>query len=404
MPNPRQIPIISQLLRWLSPLATAIVLPGCLSPIALNNAVMAYDQSTSDIQSQQLLLNVARAHQHQPLHFTGISNIAATFNFQFNAGATPALTGESGSLLTPIFGGTVSENPTISIVPIEGEEFTQRLLTPFHEHKLTMLLRQGADIDLVLRLLAGELRLKGNTEAQDAVFYNKPSDKTGYKRFRQLVTQISTVQDRHRLFVEPLQFEQSWHIPADTLAAEQFAGLQKEYDLDFDAAGKRLTLTKRLIGHTVITNYDPQSLTNAQRIALNDEANKGLLNDVMVDIRSDYPGGEVPVHGFFRLRSFYNVVNFLGRGIDDESEYPVEKLQATPHVKENPIHTLGISVTEDAPNDDSLYVEYAGNYYAIAPEAGYQWNREGFRLLHQLFQMTMTELAQRGAPTLTISK
>jgi len=404
MPYPRQIPIISKLLLWLTQLAIAVFLPGCLSPIALNNAVMAYDQSTSDIQSQQLLLNVARAHQHQPLHFTGISNIAATFNFQFNAGATPALTGESGSLLTPIFGGTVSENPTISIVPIEGEEFTQRLLTPFHEHKLTMLLRQGADVDLVLRLLAGELRIKGHANAHDAVFYNKPSDETGYKRFRQLVTQISTVQDRHRLFVEPLQFEQSWQIPTDTLTTEQLAGLQKEYELDFDAAGRRLTLTKRLIGHTVITNYDPQALTNAQRIALNDEADKGLLNDVMVDIRPDYPGGEVSVHGFFRLRSFYNVVNFLGRGIDDEPEYPVDKLPATPHVTENPSHTLGISVSEDAPNDDTLYVEYAGNYYAIAPETGYQWNREGFRLLYQLFQMTMTELSQRGAPTLTISK
>jgi hypothetical protein len=32
--------------------------------------------------------------------------------------------------LTPVFGGTISENPTISIVPIEGEEFTRRLLTP----------------------------------------------------------------------------------------------------------------------------------------------------------------------------------------------------------------------------------------------------------------------------------
>ena len=31
----------------------------------------------------------------------------------------------------PIFGGAVAENPTISIVPIEGEEFTKRLLTRF---------------------------------------------------------------------------------------------------------------------------------------------------------------------------------------------------------------------------------------------------------------------------------
>jgi hypothetical protein len=52
--------------------------------------VIEYDKATADILSKMILLNIARAHQHRPMHFTGVSNIAATFNFQFNAGATPA--------------------------------------------------------------------------------------------------------------------------------------------------------------------------------------------------------------------------------------------------------------------------------------------------------------------------
>lgn len=382
-------------------LLASISLQGCLSPLALDHAVMAYDQTTSDIQSQQLLLNIARAHQHQPLHFTGVSNIAATFNFQFNAGATPALTGESGALLTPIFGGTVSENPTISIVPIEGEEFTRRLLTPFPESKLTMLLRQGADVDLILRLLAGELRLKGH--GQDAVYNNKPSDREGYQKFRQLVTQISTVQDRHHLFIEPLQFDQRWDIAVDTLSPEQIALLQKEFEVEYQPMTKLLTLTKRVTGHIVMTNYDPQLLSNAERIALNTEADRAARNDVMVDLRPAYIGGEVPIHGFFRLRSFYNVLNFIGRDIDDEREFAVDKLPATPRVSENPVHALEIAISEDEP-EQTTAVYYAGWYYAVKAETGYQWNREGFRLLHQIFQMTMAELAQRGAPEITIAK
>lgn len=377
-------------------------LQGCMSPLALDHAVMAYDKTTSDIQSQQLLLNIARAHQHQPLHFTGVSNIAATFNFQFNAGATPAATGASGSLMTPIFGGTVAENPTISIVPIEGEEFTRRLLTPFQENKLTMLLRQGADVDLILRLLAGELRIKGS--GQEIVYNNRPRDQEGYRKFRQLVTQISSVQDRHKLYVEPLQFEQSWQIPAESIDPEQLANLQRDFNVQYDADVKQLTLTKRVTGHIVITNYDPQLLGNAERIKLNEEADKGAMNDVMVDIRAEYPGGEVPVHGFFRLRSLYNVLNFIGRDLDDEPEFAVDKLPATPPVSENPVHSLGITVSEDEPDDAPVAIRYQGLYYAVKPETGYPWNREGFRLLHQIFQMTMAELSQRGAPGITISK
>jgi hypothetical protein len=373
-----------------------------MSPLALEHAVMAYDQTTSDIQSQQLLLNIARSQQHQPLHFTGVSNIAATFNFQFNAGATPALTGNTGMLMTPIFGGTISENPTISIVPIEGEEFTRRLLTPFQENKLTMLLRQGADIDLVLRLIAGELRIKSHK--QDIVYTNCPKDVEGYRKFRQLVTQLSTIQDRHNLFVEPLQFEQSWQVAIDHISPEQWIELQKDFKVDYDQNHKRLTLTKRVTGHIVLTNYDPQTLSNEDRVKLNEEADKGSNNDIMVDVRQLNLGGEVPIHGFFRLRSFYNVLNFIGRDIDDEPEFAVDKLPVTPNVSENPIHSLGILVSEHEPQNTRYFVKYDEKFYTLQPDTGYPWNREGFRLLHQIFQMTMAELSQHSAPSITISK
>ena len=147
---------------------------GCLSPITLNRAVTAYDEAITGAISDQLLINIARALQHQPIHFTGVSNIAATFDFRVNAGATPALTGEAGRALMPIFGGSVAENPTISIVPIEGEEFTKRLLTPFQETKFLLLLRQRYDIDLLLRLMTQELRIRQN--GQEVAYRNTPAD------------------------------------------------------------------------------------------------------------------------------------------------------------------------------------------------------------------------------------
>lgn len=383
-------------------LSSLMTLQACVSPTALDHAVIAYDQSTSEILSELLLLNIARAHQHQPLHFTGVSNIAATFNFQFNAGATPAMTGPTGSLITPIFGGTVSENPTISIIPMEGEEFTKRLLTPFQESKLTMLLRQGADVDLILRLLAGELRIEN--DHQDKVYNNKPSDKDGYRMFRQTVSHLSSIQDRNALFVEPLLFDSKWELASDTLSPERLVELQKAFKVDYNTENRHLKLSKRVTGHIILSNYDPQSLSNEERIKLNEEADNGASNDVMIDIRPGYPGGEVPLHGFFRLRSFYNIVNFIGRDINDEPEFNVNKDPRSPFVSENPIHTLEVLASKSAPDDVDMSVTYGGLHYAVKPEEGYQWNRESFRLLHQIFEMTMTELSQQGAPEITISK
>jgi len=140
----------------------AVCIAGCASTLALDRAVVAYDTTTADSVAQQLLLNIARARHNQPVHFTGISSVAATYKLSVNAGFGGALTGNSGGLIVPVFGTSAEENPTISIAPIQGEEFTQRLLTPFQEQKITLLLRQGYDVDSLLRLMGAEIRLENN--------------------------------------------------------------------------------------------------------------------------------------------------------------------------------------------------------------------------------------------------
>lgn len=377
-------------------------LQACFSPMALDYSVIEYDKTTTNILSKQLLLNIARSHQHQPIHFTGVSNIAATFNFQFNAGATPALTGELGSLITPIFGGSISENPTISVVPIEGEEFTRRLLTPFQENKLTMLLRQGVPVDLLLRLLANQLRMFGDEQVQ--VYTNIPSHVDGYSLFRQVVLHLSSIQDKQQLFAEPLMFIQSWTLPVEALDIGQIDNLQKDYIIDYQSDKKLIKLTKREFGRVLLTNYDPSTLSNDERFRLNQEANKGLDNDVMVDIRPGFPGGDWPIHGFFRLRSFNGVLNFIGQSINEIPEFDVPRPPQSVSVRDNPVKTLGLTVTRNEPYDSDLNIKLGDYYYALEPETGYQWNRNAFRLLYQIFQMTMTDLGRQGAPSITIAK
>ncbi len=139
-------------------LTLLLVVPlGCATTTTrLDNIVMAYDETTAETISKLLLLNIARAHQNLPMHFTGVSSILATYKFTFSGGVGPAATGDYGWLPVPQLGASTEENPTVSIMPMQGEEFTQRLLTPFHEQKLTLLLRQGYDVDALLRLLGAE--------------------------------------------------------------------------------------------------------------------------------------------------------------------------------------------------------------------------------------------------------
>ena len=87
-----------------------------MSPLAISTLSRNYNESVASDLTEQLLLNIARAANNEPILFTGISNIAATINFQANVGATPALTGNSGTSLMPLFGVGASENPTVTIM------------------------------------------------------------------------------------------------------------------------------------------------------------------------------------------------------------------------------------------------------------------------------------------------
>lgn len=393
------------MIRW--PIAGILLcgcmLTGCLSPITLNRAVVAYDDSVTDSIAKQLLINIARAQHHQPVHFTGVSNIAATFDFRVSAGATPALTGEASKALMPLFGGSVAENPTFSIVPIEGEEFTKRLLTPFQETKFILLLRQRYDIDLMLRLMAQELRIKQN--GHEVSYRNMPGDRTGYETFRRVVTHISAIQDANQLHAEPLVYTRTWTIPANSVTAEGFQALQKEYLVTYSQKDNTYTLRKQITGRTLITNYDPDTLPPEERARLIDDTEEGHLNDVYFDIRPGHVGGEYALKGAFRLRSFNTILNFLGRSIGEDPEYHVESDPRTPPFFENPDHTMELVLSDGAPSEADLSIQSHGKHYAVnttGPSA--RWNREAFQLLYLLFQMTVSEVPRVGVPSITIAK
>lgn len=382
-----------------------ITLTGCISPLALNRAVTAYDEAVTDSISQQLLVNIVRAHYRQPVHFTGVSNIAATFTFVANAGAMPAAGGLAGATLMPIFGGSLAESPTISIVPIEGEEFTQRLLTPFPQNKLTLLLRQHFDVDMLLRMMAQEVRIMQSE--QHSVHRNNPSDKAGYEMFRRVALHLSAIQDHNQLYAEPLLLKHAWKIPSSSIAPDSFQSLQKEFIVHYDSGDDTFTLRKHTSGPILITNYDPDMLPEEEREALNERARDWDVSDIAFDIRAGHYGGEWPMNGMFRLRSFHSILGSLGKALGNEKGYQVGKDTRTPPIlnNENPDQTMELMVSKLPPSDADLSIRWNDRYYAVnttGPHA--RWNRNAFQLLFLLFQMTVTDLPRIGVPSITIAK
>ncbi|MBI5854488.1 MAG: hypothetical protein HZB35_04515 [Nitrospirae bacterium] len=378
---------------------------GCASPPTIERAGVEYDRAVTNVIIEQLLLNIARQRHHHPIHFTVVSNVAATFDFRMNAGIGHRLLEEPGLHLVPILGGTIAENPTISIVPVEGEEFTKRLLTPMDETKFYFLARQGVDLSVLLRLLARDFWTEGIEGEQ--VFVNSPREKSQYEEFRRRVLHLEALRVASKLYAEPLVFEKTWEMPLNS--PEAFQALEKGYQVTHNVKGGTYLLRKQVTGRVVITNYDPSLLSNEIRYHLNQEANKYSTNQVLVDIRPGYPGGDYPFHGGFRLRSFNAILAFIARGIDEEVEFAVEPDPRTGPTLQNPAKSLEILETERRPAGQAFGVKYKDWFYslkdaAVEDKAAARWNLDSFRVLYQLFQMTVTDVSKTLVPGITIAK
>jgi hypothetical protein len=388
-----------------------LTLTGCLSPIAMHRAVLEYDRTVSYVEADLLLLNIARARHHRPVHFTAVSSVAATFDFRVNAGVT----GSFGRAVNPDqrpvtleYSNSVAENPTITIVPINGEEFTKRVLRPLDEAKFEFLVHQGFDINMVLRLLARGINVDGDAGA--AVLFNTPSQ-PGYAEFRRRLLHLAALDFERKLYVGPIMFEDIVPVQLDRAPtpAEVVDGLEKGYRWAADADAKAYRLHRQASGRIVITNYNPGRLPNEERRRLQEEAQRFPPDYILVDIRPGFPGGDYPLHGTIMLRSLNAIIGFVARSIAEEPEYRVDRDQRTKADVRNPVRTLEIEESESKPADQEFSVEFEGRYYSIrkfpvSEGMSPSWNQEAFAVLSNLFQMTVTDVSNVKTPIISIPK
>jgi hypothetical protein len=378
----------------------------------MHGAVVEYDRTTSRVEAELLLLNIARARHYRPVHFTAVSSVAATFDFRVSAG----ILGRIGSV--PIaddrpvdlqFSSSVAENPTITIVPISGEEFTKRVLRPFEETHFDFLAGQGFDINMLLRLMARAIFLEGNDGHQ--TLFNRPSRRDEYAEFRRRLLHLSALEHAGKLHIEPITYEEAFPVALDRglTPAEVVAALEKGYRWLMPRDGQPAVMSRKVVGRIAITNFDLRVLSNEERHQLNEEIQRYPREYVYVDIRAGSAGGDYPLRGYIQLRSFNAIIGFVARGISEEPGFHVDQDPRTGPILRNPAHVLEIEESSRQPGSAEFSVEFEGQYYSVRKFPITQgmvpsWNQEAFTVLANLFQMTVTDLSRVPTPAIAIAK
>jgi hypothetical protein len=190
----------------------ALALGGC-SPLGARTIPGArFDYNDAIVRSfdSQMLLNLVRLRYQDSILFLDLSSVVASYHREVNGSVSP-----SGVINPATYnwaasaGGAWSESPTISYVPLQGEDFAKRLLAPIQPSAILLLSRSGWGLERLLLCTVQQLNELPNGTAVGGV---APVQVLHFERFQRVAVLLRTLQEHGYIQLNTLAD------PSDTVA------------------------------------------------------------------------------------------------------------------------------------------------------------------------------------------
>ena len=202
--------------------AAALALTGCAFGPQLRRVAVNHNELVANSSNELILLNILRARDREPLHFTSVSKLLGDASIQATAGTNVAIRGGTDTTKTNALGelvdtssvaGTEVTTPSAQLVMSgktsmdvsvwDTQEFYQGITASVPAGTVAHFLHQGWPADLLTYAFFGGIELvaredKGAFKKGDvvAVFRNDPHDANASGDFRKIVScyRLHTVQ------------------------------------------------------------------------------------------------------------------------------------------------------------------------------------------------------------------
>lgn len=141
-----------------------LLLVGCVSvgPRTIRSASFDYNEAIARSWNEQLLLNLVRLRYRDSPYFLRVTSVTTQYVLEASASAGKTFVGGSDSDPSDLgVGIDYTERPTVTYLPVQGEEFTRQLLLPVSLDSLFLLTQSGWSAEQVLRCCVervGDLR------------------------------------------------------------------------------------------------------------------------------------------------------------------------------------------------------------------------------------------------------
>lgn len=295
-------------------LATAALLAGCntLGPRAVRHAPFEYNEALVRARNQQLLLNLVRLRYRDTPYFLQPTSLSTQYELHGSASAGILVVEGGDGQATAGTGITVTERPTVTWTPLQGEDFVKELLSAIPLETVMLLPQAGWSLDRVLRLTVQSLNGLPNAPSASGP---TPGYAPFYEDFQEVACALRRLQVRGRLEVVVREVEAGGGGDADSGEA---AGPALEYLLRLRPADAGPPRKTRALPEGVCHRPPPAAKDDEADVRLVAErlASRWVSRDGVQELRlrSAYEaeGGQLAVI----TRSFLGVLYYLSQGVE----------------------------------------------------------------------------------------
>lgn len=229
-------------------LAVIALMPGCASnfgPSSVREERPNYNREIVRSHDEQMLLNLVRLRYRDTPLFVELTSVVTSYAFDRNVSlGAKLITGRTGDEYTAGAGVLIGNRPTITYLPLQGEDFAIRMLSPLPLDSIMLFSQTGWSIERLLLLCVQRIN---DTENAASATGPTPATAPEFRRFRDLAARLRRLSLTNRFglnwdFAEPESSQAAFHMkfwlrppedPNDPLMAD-IAAVRSILGLDAD--------------------------------------------------------------------------------------------------------------------------------------------------------------------------
>src|SRR6266487_2821241 len=308
----------------------SILAAGCttLGPDALDQTRLHYNEVIKRTTEEQLLLNIVRLRYTDTPSSLAVSAIAAQFERSYSLQLTPFFVAGNDASFTAVLPqilGLGADRPTVSLTPLDDQEFTRKLFTPLPLDGVIYLAKTTWPIATVFRLYLENLNWVPNAQTASG-----PTPKLAptYQEFLRGVRALQALQDRGQLVfsVEERSEAQGSPLPAGSVTARDMVEAAKSgYEYRLDERGTAWTLFKKTPQPVLL--LDPRAMESAEVREVTEvfRLKRGLTKFPITQEKLNPFPSTYPSEGVTSIdletRSLLQALYYVSHGIEIPSEH-----------------------------------------------------------------------------------